>query len=311
MPDLSVLIPARNEMFLARTIQDILENSEADTEIIAVLDGAWAEPPIPDHERLTLVYHPQSVGQRAACNEAARISKAKYVMKCDAHCAFGPGFDRIMMEDMQPDWTMVPAMYNLHAFDWVCQECGRRRYQGPTPEHCPECEGTMEREVLWRAKPSPYSTSMRFDNDLKFQYWGGYKKRQQGDLVETMSLLGACWMLERQRYFELNICDEEHGSWGQQGTEVACKTWLSGGQLICNKRTWFAHMFRTQGGDFGFPYPMRGRDVKKAREHSWWLWRGGNWGGGVRKLAWILEHFWPVDGWTEEELAELKAQENE
>ena len=39
MKDLSILIPARNEQFLKRTIDDILENIEADTEIIAVLDG--------------------------------------------------------------------------------------------------------------------------------------------------------------------------------------------------------------------------------------------------------------------------------
>ena len=34
--DLSILIPARNEMFLRRTIEDILEHMEGDTEIIAV-----------------------------------------------------------------------------------------------------------------------------------------------------------------------------------------------------------------------------------------------------------------------------------
>ena len=37
MPDLSILIPARNEMFLGKTIENILENAEADTEIIAIL----------------------------------------------------------------------------------------------------------------------------------------------------------------------------------------------------------------------------------------------------------------------------------
>jgi len=31
---------------------------------------------------------------------------------------------------------------------------------------------------------------MRFDRDLKFQYWSQYKKRQSGEIVETMSLWG-------------------------------------------------------------------------------------------------------------------------
>ena len=91
--DLSILIPSRNELFLARTIQDILEHIEADTEVIAVLDGQWADPPVEDHPRVTLVYHPESVGQRAATNEAARIASGKYLMKVDAHCAFTQGFE--------------------------------------------------------------------------------------------------------------------------------------------------------------------------------------------------------------------------
>ena len=43
--DLSVIIPARNEMFLQQTIANILENIEADTEVIAVCDGSWPDPP--------------------------------------------------------------------------------------------------------------------------------------------------------------------------------------------------------------------------------------------------------------------------
>lgn len=297
MTDLSILIPARNEMFLATTIENILENIEADTEIITVLDGAWAEPPIPDHERVTILYHSESIGQRAATNEAAKLSNGKYIMKCDAHCAFGKGFDRILMEDMQDDVTMVPLMYNLHAFDWVCQ-CGQRRYQGPS-KPCDKCGREMTRDVVWRAKPNPVITSMRFDKDLHFQYWREYKDRQCGDLVETMSLLGACFMLTRERYFELDICDERHGSWGQQGTEVACKTWLSGGRLLVNKRTWFAHMFRTQGGDFGFPYPIKDKDIDAAREYSRDLWLNNKWEGAIHPLSWLVEKFAPVPDWSE------------
>ena len=61
--DLSILIPARNEMFLAHTIEDILTNIEADTEVIAVLDGQWADPPIPQHERVNVIYFPKNICQ--------------------------------------------------------------------------------------------------------------------------------------------------------------------------------------------------------------------------------------------------------
>src|SRR5690349_15766938 len=116
MYDLSILIPARNEDFLKRTIDDILANIEGRTEIVVVLDGALAEPGIPQHPLLTVVYHPVSIGQRASCNEAARLARGKYVMKVDAHCAFDKGFDVKMLAEMQDDWTMVPLMKNLHVF---------------------------------------------------------------------------------------------------------------------------------------------------------------------------------------------------
>lgn len=298
MPDLSILIPSRNEMFLAKTIENILENIKGDTEIITVLDGGWADPPIPDHERVTIIHHSESIGQRASTNEAAKLSTAKYVMKVDAHCAFGEGFDVIMMEDMQDDWTMIPTMYNLHAFDWVCPS-GHRRDQGPSGV-CKECGEETERDILWKPRKSPTTTSMRFDSDLRFGYFGKYKEKQEGDLVETMSLLGACWMTTRDKFWELEMCDEEHGSWGQMGTEVACKTWLSGGKLIVNKRTWFAHMFRTQGGDFGFPYPNPG--ITKARRYSRKLWLEDNWEGAIYPLSWLVDKFAPVPGWEQKGL---------
>ena len=153
-------------------------------------------------------------------------------------------------------------------------------------------------DVVWRAKKSPNSTAYRFDKNLKFAYWSDYKKKQKGDLVETMSLQGSCFMMTRDRYWELDICDEAHGSWGQQGTEVALKTWLSGGRVLVNKKTWYAHMFRTQGGDFGFPYPLTGKAVQKARDHSRILFVEGTWDKAKYPLQWLIDKFSPVPEWS-------------
>lgn len=309
MADLSILIPARNEMFLAKTIENILANIEGDTEVIAVLDGAWANPPIVDHNRVSIIYNTESIGQRAATNQAARLSSAKYVMKCDAHCSFDKGFDVKMMKEMHDDWTMVPLMKNLHAFDWVCPD-GHRRYQGPSGP-CNECGKPTVKDVVWIAKDRPKSTSYCFDSTPHFQYFNEYTKRPQAkeQITETMSLQGSCWMLTRDKYWELNICDENFGSWGSQGIEVAVKTWLSGGRVMVNKKTWYAHMFRTQGGDFGFPYPMSGRDQEKAKDFARDLFFNNKWEKQIHPLSWLVEKFWPVKGWTKEDLASLKLQQ--
>lgn len=304
--DLSILIPSRNEMFLARTIEDILENIEGNTEVITVLDGAWVDPPIKDDPRVTIIHHSESIGQRAATNEAARLSKAKYVMKCDAHCAFDKGFDVKMMAEIHDDWTMAPLMKNLHAFDWVCPD-GHRRYQGPSGP-CLECAKETRRDILWKAKDRPNSVSYCFDSTPHFQYFTQYTKRPegQGDVTETMSLQGSCFMLTRDKYWELDICDENFGSWGSQGIEVAAKTWLSGGKVMVNKKTWYAHMFRTQGGDFSFPYPISGVDQEKAKNYARNLFFNNNWDKQIHPLSWLVEKFWPVPGWTSEDLMKLK-----
>lgn len=312
--DLSILIPSRREMFLKNTIEDALKNSEANTEVIAVLDGVWADPPIEQNERVNLIYVPEAVGQRAAQNLACRLSKAKYVMKVDAHCSFDKGFDRKMIEGfgaVGDSATMVPIMRNLWAFDWKCRRCGWKKYQGPTQKRCPQCNDSryIRRKIIWMGKHNPQSTSYCFDAEPHFQYFEDwkhrpiYKEQKKTGFTETMSLQGSCFMCTRENYWKWELCDERAGSWGNQGLEVALATWLNGGRVLVNHATWYAHMFRTQGGDFGFPYEQSGREVSKTKNYikdKYWKRPG---------LKNLITKFWPVPGWTEESLDNLKRSE--
>lgn len=305
MSRLSVLIPARCEMWLQRTVDDVLEHAASpETDVIVVLDGAWPEGGLRQDPRVTVLYEPVAVGQRAAVNRAARVSTADYVMKLDAHCSLAPGFDVALLEAFEAlgdQVLQVPAQKNLHAFDWVCAAgCGWRAYQGPTPAACPQCQAPAPvRDICWQPRRGTSTTSWRFDETLRFQYWREHQRQQVGDYPETLSLLGACWALHRGRFLEhYEGLDEAHGSWGQMGTELALKTWLGGGRVVCNRRTWYAHLFRTQGGDFSFPYPISHRDVEAAREYSRQLWLGRGWPKAVRSLDDLLARFAPVPGWN-------------
>ena len=318
---LSILIPSRNEMFLKNTVEDIVKNREAETEVIVLLDGSWSDPQIPQYPDVNIIHVNKSIGQRAGTNLACRLARGKYVMKVDAHCSFDKGFDRKMLEAFEKtgdNVTMVPVMKNLHVFDWKCYKCGWKKYQGPTPDKCPQCGRShrLHRKILWRAKDRPNSTSFSFDSEPHFQYFNEYTKRpgykeevEKTGLTETMSLQGSCFMCTREKYWELDLGGESLGNWGNQGIQIACATWLSGGRVLVNHNTWYSHMFRTQGADFGFPYELRGRDVKKTKDNVRDLFWQRKHPRQIYPVSWLVDRFWPVNGWSDEELSKLKESE--
>ena len=320
-PALSILIPARDEHYydidlLHHTVTNVLANTGEQTELIIVLDGystQWPKIPLPVNPRITVVHHRTAIGQRAATNEAARVARGEYVMKLDAHCAIDKDFDTKLLAEFQPDWTVVPRQYNLHVFDWKCKKCGERTYQSPKPAACAQCGSRFHKQVIvwhptdgtgkergvskggWKNVVTDF---WRFDSNLEFQYWGALGKRpeSQGEIADTMSLLGACWAMRRDRYWDLGGLDESYGNWGQMGTEVALKSWLSGGRLVTNKRTWFAHFFRT--GGIGFPWPGGGhKQTAMARCKEIWL--GDKWPKATRTLDWLVRKFAPVPDWPQ------------
>jgi len=308
-PDLTVIVPGRNEQFMFHTVNDVLDHSGPGTEVCAVLDGYWPDPPLPDDPRLNIIHFSDAIGQRAATNVGAQLSRAKYIMKLDAHCSVDDKFDEKLIADMQPDWTMIPMMHRLHVFDWGCCECGERVYQGAVPDKCEECgHEEFYMHMVWQPRFNKGATlSWRFDANMQFQYWRKHHRRPEvkeqakDGLIETMSCIGCCFLMERERFLELGGMDEGHGSWGQYGTELACKAWLSGGKMMTSLKTWTGHMFRTgnfsKKGKSSWPYPIRQRDIDAARKYSRELWLNDNWPHAMRPLSWLVEHFKPVPDW--------------
>jgi len=288
-----------------------LKNKRAKTEIIVILDGQWADPPLVQYPDVNIIYVPESIGQRAATNLGVKLSKSHWVMKLDAHCSWDEGYDAKMIQgfkEMGDNTTMVGIMRNLWMFDWKCYHCGWKKYQGPTPLKCEQCGKTdkIRKKMIILGKERPQSVSYCFDSEPHFQYFNEYTKRPEYQeqlktgFTETMSLQGSCFMITRENYWKWEVCDEKAGSWGNQGLEVACATWLNGGRVLVNRKTWYAHMFRTQGGDFSFPYKQSGRQVQQTKNYikeKYWK---------NPKLKDLIKKFWPVVGWTEEDLKKIK-----
>jgi ribosomal protein L37E len=316
--ELSIIIPGRNEEFLSRTIEDILEHTGEKTEIIAVLDGAWSNPPIPKHPRVNVIYVPESIGQRAATDLGVRLSKAKYVAKVDAHCSFDDDFDTKMLaafEKNGDNCIIVPVMKNLHAFDWKCYRCGKKTYQDAKPTTCADCGkgDKLRKKMVWEPRRGVNSVSYSFDSEPHFHYFEDYKHREpyltdkKTGFTETMSLQGSFFMTTRENYWKWDL-GGDYGSWGNQGVQVACAAWLTGGRVLVNHNTWYSHMFRTKA-DFGFPYPQSGKHVSRTKKRVWETIVNGKLHGQKYPVSWLIERFSPVPGWGEEELKALKASE--
>ena len=325
MIELSVIIPGLNEEFMQDTVTNILENSGEKTEVICVLDGYWPPKGIISHDRLRVIHNEKPLGQRQATNQGARLSEAKFIMKLDAHVAVSKGFDEELMSTCKYDWTMIPRMYTLDAFHWLCNDCKREYQQGPVMVTCEACGSKqITRKIIWDKKDHKRTDYMWINDELRMKYFDrpslspygdtrelkrrcSHKDRDwaKGDITDVMTCIGAGFFMHRDRYWELGGMDEEHGSWGQMAVELSMKAWLSGGRMVVNKRCWFAHLARTQKG-FGFPYSHKKGAIERARSRSRDLWMGNNWPQAIHTYDWLIKKFSPLPGWVEEQKGEWK-----
>ena len=277
MTSLSILIPSRSEQYLQRTVEDIFEHSEADTEVLVFLDEIdssleeiYESLHSKYHERIGIFYSHESVGQRAATNELAKQSKAKYVMKLDAHCSFAQGFDRVLLSAMDDNTVMTPMLCRLDAKEW---------------------------NII----ATPFTKKYYFNTNLVFQYGKAEDEKDSWGLVSTMALQGSCFVVSREKYWEWDIVSEKFGSWGCSGGEIAIKTWLNGGRVVTNTDTFYGHLFRGEGQNVvEIPYVRPKHEIDHAYNSFRKFLQENK--DGFRK---ILEKFnWPC-GWSKELLEKL------
>lgn len=271
---LSVIIPARNEPYLQKTIDDILKNARGPLEVIAVLDGYWPDPPIYNHPQVVLIHNSVSTGMRASINAAARIAKGKYLLKCDAHCAFDEGFNTKLVESCEYEWTVVPVRYSLDSNNWT-----------------PKLDKKYEFEYI-------------SSDDLKGRRWPEYAKRVEGNnLPVLMTFQGSCWFMHRDRFFEIGCLDEDnYGGMGREAQEICLKSWLSGGKCVLNRNTWYAHWSKSKK-DIRFSCR---EEKQKSVNYAVDFWKNNKWDKAIRTLDWLAANFAPVPTWEQKETEIMK-----
>lgn len=285
---LSCVIPSYKEPFLQKTINSLLKNAENEIEVIAVVDGPWLKTPLKDDPRLKVIQFKKHHGMRAAINAGFAKAKGKFVMKADSHCAFGPSFDRLVSENCADDWVVIPRRYSLDETNWD------RSLARPFHDYY---------TLTFPRKNGHYGYGFCAGD------WRNRAKERSGkkyDIDETMSYQGSCWLVNKKHFLNLvGLMDdrmEAYGSFTQESFEVGLKYWLSGGKVMCNKKTWYAHLRKKKRhyktGLYSRRYKKDPRTIK-SRTWSAKHWMNDEEPGMKYPISWLIKRFWPIPGWPD------------
>jgi glycosyltransferase involved in cell wall biosynthesis len=283
MSKVSVIIPARNELFLGQTVNDLLVKASGDVEVIAVLDGYWPNPPLTDDKRLIQLHRGIAQGMRAAINGAANIARGDYLMKCDAHCMFADGYDEVLKADCADNWVVIPGRYSLDVEKWEIEKNGKLR-----------------RDYHYLCYPDPNKGADVGMHGV--EWWDRCRQRSapEYDIDDEMSSQGSCWFMTKTHFDDHlhGLSEVGYGTFAQEFQEIGNKTWLGGGAVKINKKTWYAHLHK--GKKYGRMYEQSRSELIPRINWSARYWMNNEWKDRVHDFEWLVEKFWPVPSWPED-----------
>ena len=254
----SVIIPARNEVYLDKTIKDLLEKSVEDIEIIVVLDGYWV-PAVIDDKRVHYLHFGKAKGMRNAINSAVALAKGKYILKSDAHCMYAKGFDKQLKTDHTRDTILVPSRYPLDPEKWEIETRTDNKY----PVEYEYLDKDDLHGVEWREKRD---------------------ERKDVKIDDIISAQGSCWFTTKRWFEKIGGLDESYGTFYLEFQELSFKTWTQGGKVQVDKNTYYCHWHKTGGRGYALS-DDRNVAVKKMQE-----WKG------KREWNQIIKKFLPMPG---------------
>jgi len=290
MDKISLIIPSRGERFLHKTIKDILEKATQEVEVIAVLDGYW--PPYNEmlsDDRVHYIHYSESIGMRGAINAGVAMAKGKYILKTDGHCMFAKGFDEVLKADHQEDWVQIPRRKRLEPEAWTLRDVEKpdMDYMFLTyPNEDPEWGGREFSGREWREKnQDPALKSILIDDAMSFQ--------------------GSAWFMTREYFYWLELMDEQsYGSFWKEAQEIGFKCWLSGGRVVRNKKTWYAHLHKGKKYGRGYRLNKGGNEIHQQNIEKWMNQKA--WHKQIHPMSYLIEKFPGCPMWTPERIKEAQ-----
>ena len=278
-PLVSIVIPSRNEIFLQQTVKDILKKAKGNFEIIITLDGYWIPEPFED-PRVIYIHIGTPKGMRNAINSAVAIAQGKYILKTDAHCLFDHGFDQKLVNDCNPDWVVIPRRKRLDPSSWTILD-------------------TDKPDVDYEYLSYPIDIATNKITGLHGRPWNDRSKKRKDLLIDdNMSAQGSCWFMEKNYFHQLELEDDDnYGTFNHEFQEIGLKCWLSGGRVVTNKNTWYAHLHKDK--QMGRGYSLDSKILEKGTAYTnRWL-TNTAWHRQTLPFSWLIQKFWPIPDWPD------------
>jgi glycosyltransferase involved in cell wall biosynthesis len=277
----SIVIPSRNEYFLNKTIDDLLSKARGEIEIIVVLDGMWQE--VREDPRVKVIHHGgvhDNFGLRDSVNRGMDMAQGEYVMKADGHTMWDEGFDLKLIEDCEDNWVVIPRRYRLEPESWTLVEDGRPPI-----------------DYMFIAYPyeRPFDATCGLHGDI---WKAAYNERRDLLIDDLMTMQGSAYFMKKTHWEWLGGLDDTfYGPFTHEAQEISNKTWLGGGRVIVNKKTWYAHLHKGKkyGTGYGFS-TAQWANWKRLHEQGrvWCIdhWVNNKWEDRMHDWEWLINKFW-------------------
>lgn len=293
MSKVSIIIPARNEKYLLRTLQDIYEKATGDFEVIVGFNGGPTQEqskflnqhPYPNFKWYSAL--PQ-IGLKPMVNKIASMATGKYLLKADAHTMWGEGFDEILQADMEDNWVVTPRFYVLDAEKWQVQD---ERFYDYFYLCCPF---TDKRGLRFKAGGHWLE---RTQDRLNKHYYNSIN--YPDGLDETPQMHGSGWFVNRDYFLNTlgGFPEADPLGHAQEPIWLGLKNWLIGGKLMVNKNTWYAHLHQDSN--------QRGYPEDKTHTEETYKWTAdyfltNSLENRIHDFDWFVKKFMPMPSWSED-----------
>ena len=284
MSKVSVIIPARKELYIRETLNDIMTRAVGDIEVILVLDGDIPDYELPEDKRIRVYHNSKVQGLRPCLTAAIGVAKGKYILKTDAHCTIGEGWDKILKADCDDNWIVVPRRYWFDAPTW----------------------SILDRPLV-DAMRYIYPFRRVYEPRLTARPWPERAEEYKDDaLLEDMSYQGSMWFMHRKHFHRIGGMPSKdgYGTFGEEPQELGLKTQLgpSKGKIMRNKNTWYAHWSKPME-HWRIDPEVAGRvtyaEFTQANGWAFQYWWNNKWEDRVHDFQWLIDKFWPLPGWPE------------